>query len=324
MCKLKSQRVSDLRHRLRHGTAENEREKRRPFPYSPIPVHSQSSCPASSHLYPPLRPFALPPPPFYPSPPPTMPAFAASPLPLTRPSGCRHPFSLSPRRPISPAKRRTPPRQATMRQKSPQKEPRSPRPPALSDLKHRLLQALSGLERGLSIDADSPTMDDDEALVEDLIERIEDLNEADVPTKDPRMSGTWELLYTSSSITRYFGGATGLQRLLPAGEVGWIRQHVDPENGTSEMSELLRFEVPVVGTPMENVAVAKGKIRATSKVRQVWDPEDVKFYFFKQFADGWKTLRAFQIADTTFLDETLRITRGQTGSVNVFAKSDGQ
>ncbi|CDF37166.1 unnamed protein product [Chondrus crispus] len=136
------------------------------------------------------------------------------------------------------------------------------------------------------------------------------------------MFGTWELLYTSSSITRFFGGATGLQRLLPAGEVGRVEQYIDAENGTCEVREELSFEVPIVGTPMKKIAVASGTIRATSQTRQAWDPKEVQFYFFKQFADGWKTLRAFQIADTSFLDESLRITRGQTGSVNVFGKRD--
>lgn len=180
------------------------------------------------------------------------------------------------------------------------------------------------MNRGFSIDADSPTTGAQEGEVEDLIEQIEDLNTSEVPTKDARMSGLWELAYTSSSITRYFGGATGLQRLLPQGEVGRVEQHIDPENGTSEIREELLFEIPVLGKQMKNVAIAKGKIRATGEARQMWDPEEVTFYFFKQFADGWKTLRAFQITDTTFLDETMRITRGQTGSVNVFVKVDAE
>lgn len=180
------------------------------------------------------------------------------------------------------------------------------------------------MNRGLAIDADSLTTGAQEAEVEDLIEQIEDLNATEVPTKDPRMSGLWELAYTSSSITRYFGGATGLQRLLPQGEVGRVEQHIDLENGMCEIREELSFEMPVIGKQMKNVAVAKGKIKATSEARQMWDPEEVTFYFFKQFADGWKTLRAFQIADTTFLDDTMRITRGQTGSVNVFVKVDAE
>lgn len=212
------------------------------------------------------------------------------------------------------------------RSASSQKKESSPAPPSpsstLEDLKTGLKKALDGLNRGLNIDVDSPTMGQQEAQVEDLIERIEDLNDTEVPTKDPRMFGTWELLYTSSSITRFFGGATGLQRLLPEGQVGRVEQYIDPENGTSEVREELSFEIPVIGTPMKNVAVASGKIRATAEDRQAWDPEYVQFYFFKQFADGWKTLRAFQIMDTTFLDDTLRITRGQTGSVAVFEKVD--
>lgn len=163
-------------------------------------------------------------------------------------------------------------------------------------------------------------MDEREATVEDLVEELERLNDVNVPTKDPRMYGLWQLVYTSSSIIRYYGGATGLQRYLPDGKVGKIEQYIDSEDGTCEIREAISFGVPLLGKQLDGVAVAKGKLRATGQTRQVWEPEKVYFYFLKQFADSWKTLRAFQVADTTYLDDDLRITRGQTGSTNVFRK----
>lgn len=189
-----------------------------------------------------------------------------------------------------------------------------------SALKQRLHTALRGLNRGLSIDPDAETMNDDEEAVEDLVDDLEHLNNIRVPTRDARMFGLWELVYTSSSITRYYGGATGLQKYLPEGRVGKIEQYIDAEDGTCEFREVISFEVPLLGKQLEGVATAKGMLRATSETRQIWEPRRVEFYFLKQFADSWKTLRAFQVADTTYLDEGLRITRGQTGSVNVFRK----
>lgn len=163
-------------------------------------------------------------------------------------------------------------------------------------------------------------MDPKEEVVEDLIDDLEQLNNVSVPTKDARMFGLWELMYTSSTITRYYGGATGLQKFLPEGRVGKIEQYIDAEDGTCEFREIISFGVPLLGKQLEGVAVAKGVLRNTSETRQVWEPRRVEFYFLKQFADSWKTLRAFQVADTTYLDNDLRITRGQTGSVNVFRK----
>lgn len=156
--------------------------------------------------------------------------------------------------------------------------------------------------------------------IEDAIEGLEDLNEIELPTKHEFMAGDWELIYTSSSITRYFGSVTGFHRLLPEGNVGKIVQTIDTEDGTSVFRERISFELPIFGNEMESDAVCYGKLRAASETRQTWEPEYVQFYFFKRFADGWKTLRAFQVADTTYLDEDIRITRGQTGNVNVFRK----
>lgn len=132
------------------------------------------------------------------------------------------------------------------------------------------------------------------------------------------MAGEWDLAYTSSSITRFFGGVTGLQRLLPEGEVGRIVQYISAEDGISEFHETIYYELPIIGKPAEVTTVSMGKIRRSSKTRQLWEPEHVKFFGFKKFAEGWKTLRAFQVADTTYLDDDVRVTRGQTGSVAVY------
>ncbi|PXF46896.1 Chromoplast-specific carotenoid-associated protein C1, chromoplastic [Gracilariopsis chorda] len=193
--------------------------------------------------------------------------------------------------------------------------------PAVSPLKERLLSGIDNLDRGLSIDPDADTMTPEEADVEDLIEELEDNYPPQVPTKDPRNSGSWRLKYTSSSITRYFGGVTGLQRLLPNASVGEIIQEIDSEGGKCMFSEKISFEVPIVGNEVCLDIRIEGRMRAASEERQLWEPESVKCGVFSWFADSWKTFRAFQVADITYLDDELRITRGQTGSVSVFQKA---
>lgn len=204
-------------------------------------------------------------------------------------------------------------------------EQESARNPAktVSRLKERLLSGLDNLDRGLSIDPDADTMTPEEAEVEDLIEELEDNYPPQMPTKDPRNSGSWRLKYTSSSITRYFGGVTGLQRLLPNASVGEIIQDIDDEDGKCVFSEKISFEVPITGNEVCLDIRVEGRVRAASEERQLWEPESVKCGVFSWFADSWKTLRAFQVADITYLDDELRITRGQTGSVSVFQKAQG-
>ena len=143
-----------------------------------------------------------------------------------------------------------------------------------------------------------------------------------IPTRDPCVFGQWRLIYTSSSITRYFGGLNGLQRLLPDGAVGRIAQNLDEELGSATITERLFFDVPFRADRASVDAVVTGKFRATSQTRFVWSPEKVRVAWFSWFAETWKTVRAFQVSDVTYLDEDLRITRGQNGSAFVYERFD--
>ncbi|KAI0565227.1 PAP fibrillin [Gracilaria domingensis] len=203
-----------------------------------------------------------------------------------------------------------------------QKDAPSPKS-SVSDLKQTLFNRLQGFNRGLDIDPDAETMTAEEADLEEVIEALEDNYPPQFPTEDPRLSGQWSLAYTSSAITRYFGGVTGLQRLLPNATVGDITQTIVGEDGTSTFEESVTFELPVIGNEVSLDIQVQGRLRATSEERQIWEPENVKCGFFSWFADNWKTFRAFQIADITYLDDELRITRGQTGNVAIFQKTAG-
>lgn len=195
-------------------------------------------------------------------------------------------------------------------------------PPALPSLKSELRSTLADLNRGLSIDADSIEPNSLEEAAEDLIEQIEDMNPTRNPARSVLLHGDWTLLYTSSRLTRYFGGVTGLQRLVAGGSVGRIGQHLDVEDGTAVVREEILFSRPFGGGRTGGEAVATGKIRFAGERRMVWEPEFVKFWWFRRFAEGWKTLRALQVGDITFLDAEMRIMRGQTGSVMVFVREE--
>lgn len=196
-------------------------------------------------------------------------------------------------------------------------------PPAkktVNELKKALMHQLEGVNRGLEITSDPETMTDMESEIEDTLEALEDNCASSIPTKDANMSGSWRLIYTSSSITRYFGGVTGLHRILPEGKVGEIVQSIDAENGKCNFVEKVGFRVPLAKNEVWVQIRAEGRIQSMSEVRQLWDAETVRCGFFRWFADNWKPLRAFQIADNTYLDGDVRITRGQTGSVNVYER----
>lgn len=200
---------------------------------------------------------------------------------------------------------------------------------SIDELQSSLMNGLKDMNRGLDIDADAETMNDDEAYIEDVIELLED-EHGQFITGD--YDGDWELIYTSSGITRYFGGVTGLQRLLPNGSTQTIIMNMNREDGKCQFTETITFDAPIFGKQTIQV-IAQGDVLLTppqsfspseqqqqQQQRVNWDPKTVQIAGFNLYAENWKTLRAFQIGDVTFMDGTFRILRGQTGSVHVFRR----
>lgn len=145
------------------------------------------------------------------------------------------------------------------------------------------------------------------------------MNESE-PTSDYRINGSWDLLYTSSNITRYNGGLTGLHGIFPDGAVSAIRQVIDVDEGNASFEEDIQFNLPFTDKTLTTTAVVTGRIRPVGEIRYLWDPQNVRLSFFSWFADGWKATRAFSVADITFLDEDFLVSRGQTGSVCLYAR----
>lgn len=195
-------------------------------------------------------------------------------------------------------------------------------PPSLSDLRLALVDACldKSLNRGLNLDSDADSETDAEERVEDLAEKMEDRNPCAVPTASSDMDGKWELIYTSSSLTRFHGGLSGIQKYVD-GTVGRITQEIDTESGLCTFYEQISYLMPVVKKPADVTVVVTGKIRAVNETRQMWTPENITASWFKLWAESWKSVRAFTVAETTYLDSELRITRGQTGSLTIYGRT---
>lgn len=190
----------------------------------------------------------------------------------------------------------------------------------VSSLRLALVEACTGLNRGLDFDPDADVETKEEELVEDLAERLEDLNPCSAPTESSNMHGSWDLLYTSSTLARYTRGLSGLHKYVN-GKVGRIVQHFDPEDGTCTFSEQISYSLPLVAKPASETVVIRGRIRNVNETRQIWTPENIKASWLRLWAENWKSLRAFTNAETTYLDKYIRITRGQNGSLNIFGRT---
>ncbi len=181
-----------------------------------------------------------------------------------------------------------------------------------------LLDSLRDLNRGLDFDADETTESDSEARVEDAIESLESSFAVAKPTASESRFGTWQFAYTSSAMTRYIGGLTGMQRFFPGGVVGPITLEVDKDEGTWVFRESIAYEL--LGRELTVDIEVEGDVSALSDTREMWSPEKVRFYGFRLWAESWKSLRAFANTTVTYVDEHVKISRGPTGAAVVFVR----
>ncbi|GJP31961.1 hypothetical protein CLOM_g16513 [Closterium sp. NIES-68] len=163
-------------------------------------------------------------------------------------------------------------------------------------LKEDLLAAIEPLERGLA------ASEDDQQAVEELAAQLEAVNPTKQPLRSPLINGKWKLLYTTSD--------TILARnrpffLRPSGP---IFQAIDAETLQARNLETWPFfnQVQATLTPTSASAV------------------DVKFDVFKILS--LIPIKAPDSArgslEITYLDDDLRISRGNKGNLFVLAMED--
>jgi hypothetical protein len=230
-------------------------------------------------------------------------------------------------------------------------EEKPPKEPAETDvLKKQLVDSFYGTNRGLNATSET------RAEIVELITQLEAKNPTPAPTEAlTLLNGKWILVYTSFS-----GLFPLLSRgTLPLVRVEEISQKIDSENFTVENSVLftgplattsistnakfevrspkrvqIKFEEGIIGTPQltdsivlpENVEFlgqnvdltpVKGLLTsvqdtASSVARSISSQPPLKFSIPSRNAESWLL--------TTYLDDELRISRGDGGSIFVLIK----
>lgn len=190
--------------------------------------------------------------------------------------------------------------------------------------KTQLLEAIAGKNRGLLAD------DTDRVRVLTALERLEDLNPHPAPLKNPELlEGNWRLLFTTSR------GILGLDR-FPVVQLGQIYQCIRTQD-----SKLYNI-AEIVGIPfLEGIVSVAARFEAVSDRRV-----NVKFersIISLQRLCGYQSPNQFITAieqgksfppldfslenreqsgwlEVTYIDEDLRVGRGNEGSVFVLSK----
>lgn len=178
-------------------------------------------------------------------------------------------------------------------------------PQQRQQLKSQILQLATEVDRGL---AATPAQ---QVQMAELFERLERLNPTRRPLMSPLINGRWDLRYTTSDSILGRGGPR---------RVGPIIQNIDTVNLEAYNSEVLELLGGLVQVPRKVTATLTPQSSRLTNVQFeqfVIGPSDglfcIKIDAPKQFTGS---------LDITYLDDTLRLTRGDKGNIFVLTKME--
>jgi len=173
------------------------------------------------------------------------------------------------------------------------------------------------------------TLDREEAQVLDVIKKVEDsqpnlIKQRDIEKSD--LAGSWDLLYTSSGMFKFNRGLTGLAGSVPNAEFGGLTQVIKVDDYYSDLNYV---EKVVVKGSEENSFDAKvnadwelkksvSLFTGEPTVVMSVEPDKVEYGLSSTRADHWKSVRSMNLLDVSYLDNDLRIMRGNTSTDTIF------
>jgi PAP_fibrillin len=197
--------------------------------------------------------------------------------------------------------------------------------------KDELLDTLASLERDDVLPCGLEATELEQREIRNLVDMVEGmpsnwLLQGTGRTIDAKaVTGTWELAYTSSSAMKFNKGLTGLGGSVPNGRFGRLQQKLMATKYLTDVEykehivltpASASFDVTVTGTweVRSSVSLFTG---APSVVLQVV-PDRVTYGPTSTRADHWKSLGPMNLLDISYLDEDLRIMRGNTSVDTIF------
>ena len=213
-------------------------------------------------------------------------------------------------------------------------EEEAPVPPLASSdsssLKEELLDMLNSLEDPDLLPCGLESSESEQRIVLELVTELERQETNLVRARGGNLdmedlAGTWDLLYSSSSAMRYNKGLSGLGGSVPNGKFGGLKQKLKASKFMADVEylELINvtpssasFEVKVTGDwdLRRSVSLFTGEPSLVLTVlpgQVIYGPTSTK-------ADHWKSIGPLNMLDITYLDENLRIMRGNTAVENIF------
>jgi hypothetical protein len=205
-------------------------------------------------------------------------------------------------------------------------------PAGSSDDKLALLEFLDELNMNTDrLPCGLEAEEQDEKLVQNIVSTLEnDVISNEILKKSGNIGhdnliGDWVLLYCSSSAVKFNQGLSGLGGSMPNGKFGGLTQKL----------EFSKFKQDVTYT--EQIACTPDTASFEVKVNGAWElrksislftnkpctmlsvePDRVQYGPTSTRGDHWKSLGPMNMLDVTYLDDDLRIMRGNTATDAIF------
>ena len=197
-------------------------------------------------------------------------------------------------------------------------------------LKEELLDYIAKLSR--DPDLLPCGLDSTEREQERLLDIVADLEEqrsnlvitkgGDIQQED--LTGDWDLIFTTSSTMKFNQGLSGLGGSFPNGKFGGVVQKLQASKWTSDIEYKERIEVPA-GASFDVTVTGDWKLKGTVNLFtgepttvMAIEPDKVKYGPTSTKADHWKALGPLNLLDITYLDDDLRVMRGNTSVNTIF------
>lgn len=197
-------------------------------------------------------------------------------------------------------------------------------------VKEELLDSIAQLSRDpdlLPCGLDSTEREQERILdiVADLEEQRSNLvieQGGDIQPED--LTGDWDLIFTTSSTMKFNQGLTGLGGSFPNGKFGGVVQKLQASKWTSDIEYKERIEVPA-GASFDVTVTGDWRLKGTvnlftgepTTVMQI-EPDKVEYGPTSTKGDHWKALGPLNLLDITYLDDDLRVMRGNTSVNTIF------
>lgn len=138
------------------------------------------------------------------------------------------------------------------------------------------------------------------------------------------LTGDWDLIFTTSSTMKFNQGLSGIGGSFPNGRFGGVTQKLQASKYTSDIEYKERIEMPA-GASFDVTVTGNWKLKGTvnlftgepTTVMSV-EPDKVEYGPTSTRADHWKSLGPLNLLDITYLDDDLRVMRGNTSTNTIF------